>query len=684
MNSNIPSMGAANEKLTCNADKWWSEMAIAHNLDLTGFDPETTLEVRIAWAISKGYEIGTIYSRFSTKLQHSTDDQVRENIQWAAKHYIYVPPELISIDEGVKGKRTQRAGLDRTKAILRERVAKVLLVYKASRLFRQAGKGYQFINEEVVEEGLRAVITSQGIDTDDRKTWKLQLQIHGIMDDMLLDAIADHVRTGLTGLFLNNYTTGAIGIGYRRKIVPGAPLTNRELPRTMPEVDPEAAKLIREHAQLLLDGMSVREGVRRWNAAGGPVDPRATSGKLNYPCYRRLFVNPRLIGKWEFGRRRNQFSTKLDNVKQVEQPDNEVTMLQCEELRILDDETFEALRAMFDAKKTGPRGPRKPKTLQLWDLTTELFLCESCSTPEEPVRFYQTGAQGKGMQCRNGDQCQRKSAVRRQDAVEAVCEQLTKLLARDSELIESVVLESQELDSHADHDLDDKLARARKELNTLSNRVNDLFDMSGEGTEADRNEIKSRLRATQSQRNVAQSKVNQLQRSVDGTTDTLTVEQIRERMTEMSDLLSEAASGELGEDAVYKALAVFRALTGGQIMVRVEQRKNRKRTNVIGVFEPQLIRGFGSSLETAGEGLATQPVTVWLRKPPRLDAIAQRVHQLIDIEKMSHRDTAKQLQREGHDVNSGNVWYSYHRWYEMQGLETPKVPYNNGKKRRSA
>src|SRR6056297_209370 len=145
MNFNISSMGAANEKLTRNADKWWSEIAAVHNIDLTGFDPEATLETRIAWAISKGYEIGTIYSRFSTKLQHSTDDQVRECIHWAAKNRIYVPPELISVDEGVKGKRTRRAGLDRTKAILGQRLAKVLLVYKASRLFRQAGKGYQFI-----------------------------------------------------------------------------------------------------------------------------------------------------------------------------------------------------------------------------------------------------------------------------------------------------------------------------------------------------------------------------------------------------------------------------------------------------------------------------------------------------------------------------------------------------------
>lgn len=683
MDRQIPVVGAANDELCGNAAKWWSEMAAAQNLDLSVLDPTATLEKRIAWALSNGYEVGTIYSRFSTKLQHSTDDQVRESIHWAARNHIYVPPELISVDEGVKGKRTRRAGLERTKTILGQRIAKVLLVYKASRLFRQAGKGYQFINEEVVEEGLRAVIVSQGIDTNDRKIWKLQLQIHGIMDDMLLDAIADHVRAGLTGLFLKNWTTGAIGIGYRRKVIPNAPLTNRERPRTMPEVDPEAATLIRRHAQLLLDGMSVREGVRRWNSLGGPVDPRSTSGKLNYACYRRLFTNSRLIGKWEFGRRRNQSSTKLDSVKQVEQADDEVTTLQCEELRILSDEIFEALQAKFDSQKTGPRGPRRPKKRRLWDLTTDCFLCDSCSTPESPVRFYQTGAQGKSMQCKNGDQCHRKSAVRRQDAVEAIWKNLARLVSGDAELIEAVVRKSLELDSKAEHGLDGQLARSRKELGFLNNRISDLLDMSGEGTEADRHEVKSRLRAAQSERNSVQSEVERLQRSVEGTTNTLTSELIRRQISQMADVFDNASSGELGDDALYKALAVFRSLTGGQILVQVEQRANRKRTNIRGILRPRLISRLRDTTSEPGY-LSDNGIAVWLRKPPRLDAIAERVHELIDIEKMSHRDAAKQLQFEGHKVNSGNVWYSYHRWYEMQGLEVPKVPYNNGKKRRSA
>jgi len=95
LNSNIPSIGDANEKLTRNANRWWSEMAAVCNLDLSGFDPDSTLEKRIAWAIAQGYEIGIIYFRFSTKLQHSTDDQVRECIQSATKNRVYVPPELM-------------------------------------------------------------------------------------------------------------------------------------------------------------------------------------------------------------------------------------------------------------------------------------------------------------------------------------------------------------------------------------------------------------------------------------------------------------------------------------------------------------------------------------------------------------------------------------------------------------
>ena len=681
----LPTAGGSNPQLARKVHQWWLEAAAAANVNLDGFDPEAPFHARITWALEKGLVIGTIYARYSSKRQHSTEDQIRECIIWAARNGICVPPELISIDEAVKGRRVRRDGLERMKQILQARQASVLLVFKASRLFRQAFKGYQLIQEEVVEEGLRAVSVSQGIDTADKKSWKIQLQAHGLVDDLLLDAIADHVRAGLTGLFLNGWTTGALGVGYRRKELPHAPLTNRGLPRTMPEVDPDVADLIRQHARWLLEEMPLKEGVRRWSKAGGPCDPRSTTGRMSYGAYRRLWENIRLTGRWEFGRKRNQFSTKLDYVKQVEQPDGEVAIFQCDELRILDDETFLALQTLLRGLKTGPRGPRQAKQTQLWDLTTGLFYCAHCSRPDEPVRLYQTGANGQSMQCKNGDFCPCKSAVRREDAVRAVCEKLTELIGCDGELIEEVVCRSREWDAHGDDDIRRQIAAVENTVRTLSRRVDDLYELSGQGSDADRQEVLSKIRSVQSERAAAQVEAARLKKVLDGTAATLSAEDVRGLLADFTTLLQDGAAGRLGEEAIYKALSVFRSLTGGRIWVHVEQRPGRKRTNVRGVFRPQLLH----AVQTQGDQThLTDPpheseVTVWLRQPPRLDAIAERVHKLIDIEKQSYREAATTLQAEGHSVNSGNVWYSYRRWYEMQGLPVPEQPYNNGQPRES-
>lgn len=287
---------------------------------------------------------------------------------------------------------------------------------------------------------------------------------------MLLDAIADHVRAGLTGLHLSGYTTGAIGVGYRRRELPNGPVTNRGFPRTVPEVDPEVAALIRKHARLHLDGMSLKEGWRRWLAAG-------------------------------------------DN----------------------------------------------------------------------------------------------------------------------------------------------------------------------------RKEVLSRIRSAQSERAAAQLNLARLKKTLEGSTSTLCPDDVRRILADMSTLLQDAAAGKLGDEAVYKALAIFRRLTGGRIWVHVERRKGRKRTNVRGVFRPHLIRAVKEHAESFDcHEPPGDEVSVWLREPPRLDAIAQRVHELIDGEGRSYRDAAKVLRGEGHNVNSGNVWYSYRRWNEMQGLPVPKRPYNNGHRRKLA
>ena len=675
----------ASAAVTTRALEQWAEAAAAAGVSMEGFDPDVDHQRLVAWAVARGLIIGALYSRYSTKMQQSTEDQIRECVIWAARHGMFIPPKFISVDEAVKGKQSRRAGLTRTKRILASRQARVLLVYKASRLFRNASKGFQFIQEDIVEEGLRAVSVSQGIDTDDKKTWKLQLQVHGVMDDILLDAIADHVRDGQKGLFLQNLTTGALGVGYIPEVVPNGRPTNRGKARTRVKIDPVAAPLIRKHAQLLLAGMKLREGVRRWNAAGGPWDPRSTTGKMSYNAYRRLFANPRLTGRWEFGRKRNQFSSKCDYVKQIEQPDDEVLVKHFEELRILDDKTFFALQRMFDERRTGPRGPREQRTAKLWDLTTDCFSCSHCSSPDKPVRFHMGGANGRGMRCSNGDACPSSSCVRREEAVKAVCQELADVIdAKSSKLAEFVSRESANVNQSCD-DTQVAINSAESRLEALNHRIAALYELYGDSVGDDRAEAKARLRTAQAERNTVRAELENLRGPLDGSRNPLSKEEVLTHFSEMSSLLRRAADDRLDGEDVYEALKVFRLLTGERILVDVQPRPGRKQTIVQATVRPRLYQALSErSGRMLAERGAFESIKFWLRKPPRIDILSERVHELMDIQQLSYRTAAKRLQVEGHNVNSGNVWYYYRRWYEMQGLPVPEVPYNNGNERRGA
>lgn len=449
MSFTLPEKGAASQELCQRAHEFWAEAAGRAGISLADFDPASPLDDRLAWAARHGLTVGGILSRFSSKLQHSTEAQVTECLLRAAVLRIYVPPEYICVDEGVSGRKSQRDGLDRMKIILKERLARVLLVFKVSRLFRAVLRGFQFLNEEVVEKGLRAVSVSQGIDTDNKNSWKQLCYFHGMMDEMLLTTIADHVRSGIANLFRGGYIVGGLTVGYRPEAVPGGRPTNRGRPRTRPVVDPAVARMIVQHFEWVRDGVPLRECWRRWVESSGACDPRSKTRRMTYAAYRRMLSNRRYTGVWAFGRKRNTWISSKDYIAQQDQPETEVTIYQCDDLRIVDDELFFAVQARLESLRLRPRGPRRRRVVRLWDLLTGCFFCAACSTPAEPVRFYQGGANGQGMRCRNEAACRQPALVNRQVAVQQVCEKLTELLQQDEELMALVVSNVKTIDARA-------------------------------------------------------------------------------------------------------------------------------------------------------------------------------------------------------------------------------------------
>ena len=679
MSQELPLLGSASVELAQHVHTFWMDNAAKRGIDLTGFDPNATLSERCNFAKARKLDIAAVLSRFSTQLQQSTKTQVEECIRYAASQGFYVPPEYICVDEGVSGRKSRRAGLDRMRLILQQKLVRALLVYKVSRLFRVAYRGFQFFQEDVVEQGLRAISISQSIDTAEEHTWKQLAYLHGIMDEMLISTIGDHVRSELKTLFAQGYVTGALTVGYQPVPVPGAPSTRLGRPRTVPGVNQDVARLIIQHFEWHRDGMPIKEGWRRWNAVGGPCDPRCKTGRTSYAAYRRMLSNPRYIGCFAFGKKRNRWNSTKDYNVQIPQPETEVVVSQVESLRIVGDELFFAVQQRLTQLKKGPRGPKKRQSIHLWDLVTDIFYCPRCR-----VRFYQAGANGTGMTCKHSDLCPCKTILRRKQAVLAVCERLSILLQRDADLIERTIARATEIDAAGDESVRADLALVERAVGTLTNKIADLTELLGQGSDYDRALLKDKIRAAQGERDGQLVMKKQLQQLLECSQATITPDRVRSILGDLSRMLNHGAAGNLGSDVVYRAAAVFRLLVGGRVEVHVENRAGRKRKNARGIFHPALIGAIRTELRdhhplTVPEAPSEE---VWLRQPPKRDQLAERVHQLMDIDGLSYREAARALQAEGQNVNSGVVWQIYRRFYEMQGQSVPERAYNNGRPRR--
>lgn len=646
---------------------WWQDAARLANVDVSGLDPAAPITQRVVWAESKGLSIGGVLARQSTKMQHSIDDQVRECVQDAARKKIYVPPEYICTDVQ-SGRKSDREGLNRMRTLLEEERIRVLLVYKLSRLFRSAHRGFSFIQEEVVGRKIRAISVSQQIDTNAGDSWKLLTVVYGLSDESLLTAIADHVRTGQAGCFLKGYVTGAMTVGYRPVEAPGAGLDKLGKPRRIAAVDPDVAPLVVQAFQSVHDGMPMYLALQQWNDAGGPCDRRATTRRMTLSAFRRLLGNARYTGRWSFGRRRNEWQHKKDHVRQIDMPADQVTHLVREELRIVSDDLFDAVQRILEGLKLRPRGPRKAKQPQLWDLVTEVFHCAQCK-----VRFYSHGGRGRGMTCKRTSQCPCQSTLIREEAVRNVCQTLAEGLAVNGSLVAEIAVRASAVDAEGDVRLLAEAEMLRKQIDVLVRRVDVWMGLVADGSPEDQKATVARIRGARLELVPLREQLAHLESRRNRAAVPVTVAEVQAALVELEKLLVDGASGRLGADMVHRAAAAFRLLVGGRIEVHIEKRACRKWTNAYGEFRPQYVCGLPEAL--GGGSSATDgswpTARAWLRRRSSREVLGPRVYQLMDVEGLSYRKAAKVLQSEGHSVKSGVVYQCRQRYYEMLGLPFP-------------
>ena len=222
----LPDEGAASQEMRREAASIWRDVARAANLDLNGFDSEGSLETRIAWAKSKDRN-----RRHPDPLLHQ-DAAEHCHAGSGVSSRRREAADLRAARVHLHGRRrnrqeSARPGLQRLRLMLEKKLFGVLLVYMVSRLFRSLAKGLMFFQDEVLDNGLRAISIKQNIDTQQGETWKALMLVHGLVDEMQVTATADHVRSGLTSMFRAGFVTGALTLGYRRRELPDAPKTKK-------------------------------------------------------------------------------------------------------------------------------------------------------------------------------------------------------------------------------------------------------------------------------------------------------------------------------------------------------------------------------------------------------------------------------------------------------------------------
>jgi DNA invertase Pin-like site-specific DNA recombinase len=639
----------------------WKQEGMKHGIEVSAIDHTAPLSTRISQAVRAGLDPCVIYSRFSTKKQNSTDDQLRACLQLAASKNLYCDPEMVGIDEAVSGRKSQRVGFERARTLLADTPATVLVTYSTSRIYRRGYMANRFLQEEIVDEKYRAITVAEDLDTE-KDDWDFKTGFYAIRDDQAIKSLAKDVRNGQVGLHLGGYVTGAVPVGYVGVEDLNAPKTRRNLPRRRLAVDEEQAPIIRRAYERVADGMSIAKAYRKYREEGGKSDPRAQGGKMSREAFRRMLERMSYLGVVAYGRKRNRFLSKTDSIVQDVQPESEVQFYRDKDLRIVSDELFYAVQERLASLKSGPRGPRKKKQPKLWDVVTDVFYCAAC----EDQRLHVCGGNSDAMHCPNPD-CQGHGIVKREDAVAAIVDKLGRMIQDDEalqDMVDEACAERGEEDQEATRQA---IADIGKKISRVSAKISDLQELAGEGSEQDRAETKAKIRSVRAERDTLERERAILSKQSAADSQPLTPEGVRTMLADLRNLLLDGTAGKLGEERIDEAAEAFRVLVGGRVEVHVLTRPGRKQTVVRGVFMPNLL----GPVPNVDEPQPVPAISLWLRKPPKMDRVASLVKHLYTRFDMGYPRAARVLRQAGLVMDKSNVYISYLRYFEMSGVPKP-------------
>jgi hypothetical protein len=622
--------------------------------------------------MSKAKLRGLIYARYSSDLQHSVVDQVRELMEFAVANGIFISLDLIFWDSGIPGRKKNRPGLNAAKAALASDQADVWLSFNSSRVFRRGYQCMKFVVEDIVGEGKRCIFVKNGIDTATSDSWHALLAIMSFVDEIISKLTVPNILAAHMGLFNNAIVHGTITYGYCGEPIPGN-LTKRGLPRCKYLVSEAEAKWVRQVFQwFVVDRLPVREIVRRLNANSEVPAPRINlDGRWTRGSVIGLLGNTRYRGSWSYGRTQNVWNAKKDCGRAVLRNEPLGTKY-FEHLRIVgDDIWYGAQQRLMSLKQKYARDRKHNKRSKDtgWILGGLFF----CATHQRPL-YAQCG--GKYLFCPNCKNLVHEqslfSLLPKELAVRLTIAKVRHLINEDAELVSRVIAACQEASERFQRPDEGQLQCLRKEINRLTRQIKFLLENAGE-TEDDQKEAQAELKAHRNRRAQVDADLRVAELRAGQEVRVPTESEIRALLGDLERLIN--ADRGIDEERQELLLSVIQSLTGGRIYLH--QMGERKKH--LGWLQGRFVSHVTTTvlcrlLPITPMEEPDQEITIDYREevPSLRSQRADRVKQLYD--------EGKQLKEIGEIMgipHPNTITNALKEWYEREDQPYP----DNGKRR---
>lgn len=611
--------------------------------------------------------IGAAYARFSTRHQDSIVDQIRAIFADAVRKRIFIPLEHVFFDLGVRGCKSDRVGLNQLRDCLDRKAAKVVFFFATNRLFRKVYRALQFVEEQVIDRGLRAVFVKSGVDTIDDRRWRGMMTMNSMMDEFVVGMYADHIRAAHEGLLDKRVVFGTVSFGYTGEPTDG-PLTRRGLPRKRLVVDPVAGPVVESIFRwYVTDRLSIDAIVRRLNDDPMiPPPPKSPGHVWTHDAVRKLLSNSRYRGCWRYGVTETVWVSSKDYARQVVRKEP-LKSLQIEALRLVSDEVWYSAqtRQAVEVGRAAGRKPRDGNSQSRPRLLNGLFRC-----PVHDRILYVGGIHGRYMVCKEcrGLPAEKRplfSQLPRAFALRKTCESLTRLVVEDGDLVERVIEACRAEAGRIQTPDPNTLKALTTRRDQFERRIGFILRNPGE-TDADMANSETELRRLRTERAAAQAELDVA--SLVGRSITIpSEEEVQQMIARMPEILALAAEGESAESAGLVRELIDR-LTGGRIELEQVGERKAQRGWLRGSFRFQLISAI--TVAVAGRAVGDQEadgtvIEIDYRddEPSFAPAVVEDVKRMYG-ENMLIKEIAQRL-----GLNRNTVTKILNNWFEEAGIE---------------